>query len=44
MVIDTVLPPAKTEHEEWQRWLNRMHCELIALPYYKKRKIEVRYG
>jgi hypothetical protein len=41
--IDIVLPPAKTEYEDWQRWLNRMETQLRMLNYYAKKKIEVKY-
>lgn len=43
LAIDIVRPPAKTALEEWERWQNRIHSELVSLPYYKKKKIEVKY-
>lgn len=42
-VIDTVLPEPKTELEAWLRWRNRMASELRTLPYYDKKKIEVKH-
>jgi len=41
--IDIVLPPPKTEYEDWQRWMNRMETQLRMLSYYRKRKIEVSF-
>lgn len=39
--VDIILPPAKTNLEEWERWKNRMQSELQSLPYYHKKKIDV---
>lgn len=41
-VMDTVLPEPKTELEAWLRWRNRVASELRTLPYYDKKKIEVK--
>lgn len=42
--MDIVKPPPKTALEAWERWMNRIQCELIALPYYTKKKIEIKEG
>ncbi len=42
-VIDIVKPNPKTGLEEHQFWINRYAVELQKLPYYHKKKIEVKY-
>lgn len=43
LAIDIVKPEPVTELEAWLRWANRMQAELLSMPYYHRRKIEVKY-
>lgn len=40
--IDIILPPAKTEKEDWKRFLNRIETELRIGIYRHKVKIVVK--
>lgn len=41
--IDIVKAEPSTEREHWEGWKNRMQAELQTLPYYHKKKIEIKY-
>lgn len=43
LAIDIVKSEPKTALESWERWMNRVQAELLSLPYYHKKKIEVKY-
>lgn len=41
--IDIVKPQAKTQLEDWGRWLNYMEAECRTAPWFPHKKIEVTY-
>lgn len=42
--LDVVLPPARTEKEDWDRFLNRMETQLRQRPYAHRVRIEINRG
>lgn len=44
MKIDIILPPPKTEWEEYQRYLNWRAVEFRSFSWIKKKRIEVKDG